>query len=189
MKGLNMGKMFLFLAEGFEEIEALCVVDICRRAGLELTTVSITGKREVMGSHHIPVLADALFEETDFTDPGMLILPGGGSGTTNLEACEPLTSLLKKANSENRYISAICAAPRILGKLGFLKGQKACCYPGFEDCLEGAQVVEEAAVVSGNFITGRGMGCTMEFAFAIVERMADKKKMEEVRDKIMYPYN
>ncbi len=183
-----MSKLFLFLAEGFEEIEALCVVDICRRAGLDLVTVSVTGDKQVLGSHNIPVVADELFESVDFSDPGMLILPGGGLGTKNLEEHQALRELLNKANSENRYISAICAAPRILGKLGFLKGQKACCYPGFEECLEGAEVVKDAAVVSGNYITGRGMGCTMEFAFAIVERMADKEKMEEVRDKIMYPY-
>ena len=183
-----MGKLYLFLAEGFEEIEALMVVDICRRAKLELVTVSVTGEREVSGSHNIPVRADALFEETDFSDLSMLILPGGGLGTTNLENHKALMELMEQCAGEGKYISAICAAPRIPGKHGLLKGEKACCYPGNEEFLLGAEVRQEAAVVSGNYITGRGMGCSMEFAFAIVERMAGKEAMEEVRAKIMYPY-
>ena len=118
----------------------------------------------------------------------MLVLPGGGQGTTNLENHVPLMALLDKTAEEGKYISAICAAPRILGRHGLLKGEKACCYPGFEKDLAGAEVSNEPAVVSGKFITGRGMGCSMEFAFAIVERMAGKEAAEAVRQKVAYPY-
>ena len=183
-----MGRLYLFLAEGFEEIEALMVVDICRRAKLDLMTVSVTGELQVLGSHSIPVQADILFEDGDYSDLSMLILPGGGLGTQNLENHEPLMELMEQCAKEGKYISAICAAPRILGNHGLLQDEKACCYPGNEEFLLGAEVMHEPAVVSGNYITGRGMGCSMEFAFAIVERMAGSAVMEEVREKVMYPY-
>ena len=183
-----MGEGYLFLAEGFEEIEALTTVDLCRRAGIPLSTVAIGESMDVEGSHHIVVKADRLFGETDFSDAEMLVLPGGGKGTDNLEAHEPLMQLLKKSAVEGKRISAICAAPRILGRHGLLKGKKAVCYPGFEKDLEGAEVVQEPAVAAGNIITGRGMGCSIEFGLLIVEALAGKEKAEELKRKVVYPH-
>lgn len=183
-----MGEVYLFLAEGFEEIEALTTVDLCRRAGISISTVAIGAQRTVVGSHHIPVEADRLFEETDFSDLDMLVLPGGGKGTDNLEAHGPLMELLQKKAAEGKWISAICAAPRILGRHGLLQGRQAVCYPGFEQDLKGAEVLKVPAVQSGNYITGRGMGCSVEFGLLIVEALMGKEKAGELKQKIVFPH-
>ncbi len=182
-----MKKTAIFLADGFEEIEALTPVDFMRRAGIEVVTVSISTKREVTGSHNIIVKADRLFEEVNYDEMDMLILPGGGKGTENLEDCEKLADLLIDADKKEKYIAAICAAPRVLGKLGLLKGQKATCYPGNEEFLEGAEVVKgEKAVISTRFVTGKGMGASIEFAAAVTEQLLGKDKAEEILEKIQF---
>ncbi len=181
-----MGKVYLFLAEGFEEIEALTTVDLCRRAGIDIVTVTITEEHRVTGSHGIIVEADVLFKDQDFSDQAMLVLPGGGKGTANLEAFGPLAELLRKSAAEGRLISAICAAPRILGKLGLLENEEACCYPGFEKELKCAKVLEQPAVRSGNFITGRGMGCSMEFGLMILERLVGAEKAGEIKKQVIF---
>lgn len=143
-----MKRVSVFLADGFEEIEGLTVVDILRRAGVQVDTVSVTGDRMIHGSHQIDVQADFLFEEMDFTQTDMLVLPGGMPGTKHLMEHRGLRSLLQAYDEQGQYIAAICAAPGIFGKLGFLKGRKACCYPSFEEKLEGAEVVQDAVCVA-----------------------------------------
>ncbi len=182
-----MKKTAVFLAEGFEETEAITPIDMLRRAGVEVTLVSITGSKTVTGSHGIPVTADVLFNEPDYDSFDMLLLPGGGPGTKNLESFEELLTLLKKADGNGKILSAICAAPRILGKLGFLKGQRAVCYPGNEEFLEGAEVPsDEKAVISGRYVTAKGMGAAVEFGAALIEVLLGKEKAEEILDKICF---
>lgn len=182
-----MKKAAVFLADGFEEIEGLTAVDMCRRAGIDVTTVSVMETLDIMGSHDIPVQADALFNEVDFDAVDMFILPGGGKGTENLEKCRPLADLLLKADKDDKYISAICAAPRVLGKLGLLKGHKATCYPGNEGFLEGAEYLPEAkAVKSGRYVTARGMGCSIEFASAVVSQLLGQDAATELEKQIQF---
>ncbi len=181
-----MSKIAIFLAAGFEEIEALTVVDICRRAGIEVTMASITSDLCVEGSHGIKVSADCVLEEVDFDSMDMLVLPGGMPGTKNLEACEKLMEQVDAFDQAKKYVAAICAAPSVLGHRGILKGRKACCYPGFEDQLEGAQVCFEAVAVADHVITSRGMGTAIPFALAITAVFCGEKKAEELSKGIIY---
>lgn len=181
-----MNKVAVFLAQGFEEIEALTVVDICRRAGIDTRTVSVGSTRTVEGSHGIPVVADKLFEETVFDELDMLVLPGGMPGTKHLEAHSGLMKQVDAFYEEGRYVAAICAAPSILGHRGILKGRKACCYPGFENQLEGAEVVKESAVRSEHVVTGRGMGCAISFALLIVSIFCGQDAAVKLADSIVY---
>ena len=163
-----MAKAYVFLANGVEEIEALTAVDILRRGDVETVTVSVTGKKEILGSHNIPIGADMLFDEDRLMDADMLVLPGGGKGTNALMAHEGLRNLLFAYRDAERYIAAICAAPSVLGMNGLLKGRKATCYPGFEDKLLGATVCSDAVVQDGNIITGKGMGVSVPFAIKLL---------------------
>ena len=189
-----MHKLALFLAEGFEEIEGLTVVDVCRRCGLEIDTVSINDCADVLGSHGIPVRADRILKEISFDDYDMLILPGGKKGTENLESCEPLKEALKHFAHEGKYIGAICAAPTILGHMGLLRGRKATCYPGLEHELEGAIIFTDNGAVTdpggdkydAKFITGRGMGKSIDFALAIATVFAGPEKAYQVGKAIVY---
>ena len=133
-----MNKAGVFFAEGYEEIEALTVVDILRRAGIETLMISITGEREVTGAHGITVRMDEVMAETAFEELDMLILPGGMPGTVNLESCTPLMDQVDAFYQKGKYVSAICAAPSIFGHRGMLEGRKACSYPGMEGELAGA---------------------------------------------------
>ncbi|MCD8196066.1 MAG: DJ-1/PfpI family protein [Lachnospiraceae bacterium] len=181
-----MGKVYVFLADGLEEIEGLTVVDILRRAGAELRTVSITDKLLVNGSHQIPIMADVRLMDTDFSDAEALVLPGGMPGTLNLGKCERLTGLLVDFYKKGGLVAAICAAPSVLGDLGILKGKKAACYPGFEGRLAGAEVVYDPVACDGNVITSRGMGTAIPFALALVSRLVSPEKSEEIRRGIIY---
>ncbi len=176
----------IFLADGFEEIEGLTVVDLCRRADLAITMVSIGETKTVHGSHGILVEADKVLSEVDFAEFDMLILPGGKRGTQNLEACEPLMGQVDAFDKAGKYVAAICAAPSILGHRGILKGRKACCYPGFEEHLEGAQVVYEPAITCGHIITGRGMGCSIPFGLAIVAACNGTEASRAIAKQIVY---
>lgn len=177
--------VYLFLAEGFEEIEALATVDILRRADVEVETVSITDSNKVMGAHKIEVTADKKFEEIS-DDADMYILPGGMPGTLNLGEFQPLCDLLKKANDEEKYIAAICAAPSIFGELGLLRGKKASCYPGFEEKLLGAEVLRHPVVVSGNIITSRGAGTAHTFALKLVSLLKNDMTSESLKKGMLY---
>ncbi|KAA6351055.1 putative cysteine protease YraA [termite gut metagenome] len=172
-----MNTTYVFFVDGFEEIEAIATVDILRRAGLDVEMISVTNDKVVTGSHGIPVLCDDLFSETEFTDAGMLLLPGG---TVALGEHEGLCNLLVDFAKNDKPIAAICAAPSILGKLGLLKGKKATCYPGFEKHLKGAKHTGEQVVTAGNIITGKGPGATIEFALTIVEKLVSKEKAGEL---------
>lgn len=179
-------KTLLFLADGFEEIEAIATVDILRRAGIDVSTVSITQKKNVVGKNGVPVTADSLFEEINASDVDMLIIPGG-PGVSLLNQHKELKELVKKYYKENKWIAAICAAPTIFGKMGLLEGKKAICYPGLEGELKGACVQKEAVVVhDGNIITSKGPGTTFEFALKIVEVLKGMDKAHEVAKNMIY---
>lgn len=172
--------VYVFLANGFEEIEALATVDYLRRAEIPVTTVGIGGK-VVSGAHYIKVVADITDAEFVY-DSGieMIILPGGMPGTLELEKAICVNSALDMAESEQKYIAAICAAPSILGHKGFLRGKKACCFPGFEEQLIQANVVYDRVVQDGNIITSRGAGTVFEFAYKLVELLRGKESAEKV---------
>ena len=171
----------LFLATGFEEIEALTTLDILRRAGLEVNTVSITGTRLIIGAHGIPVMADSLFRKKDIDNSEALILPGGMPGAKNLMACDGLRRALVMHNNKGTLIAAICAAPMILGDQHLLDGKKATCYPGFQSYFPDDVYVNEPVVRDGNIITGRGPGAAVDFAFAIVENFVEKSVVERLK--------
>lgn len=177
-----MKESFVFLADGFEEIEAITVIDVMRRAGMKVRTVSITASLQVTGAHGITVSADVLFDNTLFDNPEWLVLPGGMPGASNLYEFAPLQGLLRRqANSASGRIAAICAAPAVvLGQLGLLKGEKATCYPGFADKLEGAEVIDAPVVVSGKFVTGAGPGLASDWALAIVNQACGHQVAREV---------
>lgn len=181
-----MSEVSVFLADGFEEIEGLTAVDLLRRAGIQVETVSIMEKKKVVGSHQIVVKADKKFDKADFTQTEMLVLPGGLKGTQNLKEHGGLRKLLLDFDAKGKYLAAICAAPTILGGLGLLKGKKAISYPGMEDGLIGAEVVKEAAVVDGTIITGRGMGASVEFALKLIEALRDRETAEQIAQQIVY---
>lgn len=181
-----MSRIAVFFAEGFEEIEALTVVDLCRRAGIETNMVSVTEKLQVTGSHGITVGMDQVLEETDFDSLDMIVLPGGMPGTKNLEACTGLMEQLDRFYKEGRPISAICAAPSIFGHRGYLNGRNACAYPGFEDHLEGAEVSMNSVEVSEHVTTSRGMGCAIDFGLAIVERFQGKETADKLAKAVIY---
>lgn len=181
-----MSKIAIFFGEGFEEIEALTVVDLCRRAGMDIQMVSINGDTVVTGSHNITVGMDAKIEEIDFSVLDMIILPGGMPGTKNLEAHVGLMEKLDTFYEEGKYIAAICAAPSIFGHRGYLKGRKACCFPGFENELEGAMVTMDSVTQDGHVITSRGMGTAMDFGLKIVEVFGGKELAEQKSTSILY---
>ena len=181
-----MSKVYVFLADGFEEIEGLTVVDILRRAGVKTQMVSITEEKAVTGSHQIMVQADLCIKDADFSCADLLVLPGGMPGTKHLGACEVLNKQLTTFCQEGKKVAAICAAPSVLGDLGLLKGKKAACYPGFEERLTGAEVIYEKVAVDGNITTSRGMGTAIPFALSLVAQLVSKEKAEELKKGIIY---
>ena len=180
-----MKTIFVFLAEGFEEIEALTPVDVLRRAGLSVQTVSVMDEQVVAGAHGVPVLADKMFAEINPEDAEMILLPGGLPGATNLDAHEGLSQLILDFAEADKPLAAICAAPLVLGNRGLLQGKKATCYPGFETYLQGAEYTAALVEKDGNIITGKGPGAAMEFAFAIVEKYCGIDKVNELKQGMM----
>ena len=175
-----MKRVALFLANGFEEIEAIATTDILRRAQIDVVTVSITEKHSVTGAHGVEVIADNIFDETDFSEIDLLLLPGGMPGSKHLNEHKGLKDLLIEFNSQNRFIAAICAAPMVLGGLGLLKGKRATCYPGFESELIGATIDSGSLVVDDNITTGKGPGFVFDFALSLVEQLVGLQAREEV---------
>ena len=173
---------YLFLDNGFEEIEAITTIDLLRRANIALTTVSVTGNPMVLGAHNIAVAADGLLDKIDFSDAEMLILPGG---QTKLGEYSALCDLLVEHNKADKLIAAICAAPSVLGKLGILEGKQATCYPGFQDAL-GESYVGGLVVESKNVITAKGPGLSADFAFCIIERLKGSDVADAVYDAAQY---
>lgn len=180
-----MKKVALFLANGFEEIEALGTVDILRRAQIPVQTVSITNDRVVTGAHNVPVTADTIFDKVNFSDVDVLVLPGGMPGAKHLNEHEKLKELIKKFDGQGKSIAAICAAPMVLGGIGLLDGKRATCYPGFEPELPGAETTGESVVVDGNITTGRGPGLVFDFALRLVEQIAGLATRQEVQNGLL----
>ncbi len=178
--------VYVLLAEGFEEIEALTVVDILRRAGIETKTVSVNDRETVNGGHGICVKTDIGISESNLKGADMIVLPGGMPGTINLEKNSKISEVISYRAQNNMWIAAICAAPSIPGKMGFLKDKEAICYPGFEKYLKGAVIKDENVVVSDNFITSKGPGTAAYFAYTIVSILKDKSKSENLRQQMQY---
>lgn len=176
--------VYELLAEGFEEVEALAPVDLLRRAGVEVLTVSIGAKKTVTGARGVPVVADLLLSDLEPEKMQMLILPGGYPGYENLQKDERVVALIKETAARGIDLAAICGAPSVLGGLGLLKGRRATCYPGMEDLLC-CTPSEEAVVEDGPFITSRGAGTSLEFGLALVARLTSKEKAEELRKGIV----
>ena len=178
-----MKTAFIFLITGFEEIEAVTTVDVLRRAGVNVKTVSLTGEKRVEGSHGIPVAADLLFDEVLFPAAELLVIPGG---TTAYAAHEELKKEVLAFYDGGGKVAAICAAPMVLGQLGILRGRRATCYPGFEEYLEGAILhTDQSVVVDGNVVTGKGPGLTLDFALQLVEILAGRAKRDEVAAQLL----
>ena len=186
----NEKQNYVFLAEGFEEIEALTVVDILRRAGLNCRTVSIKkdGDLVVTGSHNIPVTADISIDKITPDSIHSLILPGGMPGTSNLKACEPLKALIQEAYRNKYHLAAICAGPTVLAELGLLKGVKAVCYPTSEEILAeaGAIVQRVETITDGNITTSRGMGTAIAFSLELVRIFQNEEAAANLQSKIVY---
>lgn len=180
-----MSTVNMFFATGYEEVEALTVVDILRRAGVNINMVSVTGELEVVSSHGVTVRMDKLFEEID-DSADMIVLPGGMPGTLNLKAHVGLKDMINRYNENGKYLAAICAAPTVYGELGLLQGKNATCYPGMEDGLLGAEKKTDSVVVDGNFITSRGLGTAIDFGLKIVSILIDQATADDLANKIVY---
>lgn len=162
-------------AEGFEEIEALTIVDVLRRADIPTKMVSVTEDLEVSGAHGVKVSTDILFEDVDYTESEIIILPGGMPGAKNLQEHHGLSEVIKKKAQNAEPLAAICAAPMVLGGLGLLEGVEATCYPGFENELTGANLKTDLSVKSNNIITGKGPGAAINFSLEIVKALKGEK--------------
>ncbi|MBQ2767939.1 MAG: DJ-1/PfpI family protein [Clostridia bacterium] len=179
--------VYLFLANGFEEIEALCPLDLLRRAGAEVRTVAITAEgRAVTGAHGITVMADLAADEfPPDADAEMLILPGGMPGAANLNASPVVDAAIARAVQNGAYLAAICAAPMILGRRGLLAGCEATCFPGFEDELKGAMLTTARVVRDGKIITAAGMGVALEFGLALVAELYGEDRADALRTAVL----
>ncbi len=180
-----MSKVNIFFATGYEEVEALTVVDLLRRAGIETDMISVTGDLNVTSSHNVTVKMDRLFEQAD-ENADMLVLPGGMPGTTNLAQHKGLADMINRYNEAGKYIAAICAAPTVYGKMGLLEGKNATCFPGMESDLRGANKLTDKVVIDGNVITSRGLGTAIDFGLALVALLKGIGTAEELASKIVY---
>ena len=178
--------IYVFLATGFEDIEAIAPVDIIRRAGLKVQTVSITGERIVTSAHGVGIVADLLLSEVDYSKAEMLVLPGGLPGATNLDACKPLTDAIKQHHEAGGAIAAICAAPLVFGHLGLLKGRRATCYPGVDTELKGATYTAAIVEQDGKIITGKGPAAAFEFGYTIVDFFLGEGASQPLRQGMIY---
>ncbi|MCD5406763.1 MAG: DJ-1/PfpI family protein [Desulfotomaculum sp.] len=176
----------VFLASGFEELEAVTVIDILRRAEIKVITVSISNQKEVEGAHEIKIIADQCIDDLDESAIKMIVLPGGLPGSFNLKESKKLSEIIKNAHNNQKYIAAICAAPLVLGSIGLLDKKKATCYPGFEKYLTGATTTGEKFVVDGNIITAKGPGAASGFALKLVEILKDKATAEKLRQGMLW---
>lgn len=178
--------VYAFLANGFEDIEALAPVDILRRGGVKVKTVSCTGSDYVESAHGVTMKADVKIEEADFADADLLFLPGGLPGATNLNDHPLVRQALTEQDKQSRRIAAICAAPLVLGGLGLLKGRRATCYPGFEKYLDGATYTAELFTIDGHITTGRGPAAAFPFGYALLEQLGGKAEAEALREGMIY---
>ena len=181
-----MSKVYIFFADGFEDIEGLTVVDLMRRAGIDIQTVSIKETREIRTSHGINILTDCTFSECDFSDADMLVIPGGMPGTKYLEEYKPLTGLLTSFYQKGGKVAAICAAPGVFERLGFLKGRNATSYPSVMEQLTSARTSLEPVVVDGNVTTSRGLGTAIDFSLSLIRQLEGRAKAEEIAESVVY---
>ena len=177
-------KVVVPLAEGFEEIEFSAIVDVLRRAGIDVTTAGLKGGI-TNGAHGIRVVADTEIDKVSADDFDVITLPGGNPGFVNLGKSEKVLKLVREMYDKNKYVTAMCGAPSVLAKTGIIKGKRATIYPGMEDTLTGAQRSNERVVVDGRVITSQGPGTAMEFAIKLVEVLAGKHKAEEVTKEVL----
>jgi len=175
-----MKNIAVHLANGFEETEAITIIDVLRRAGLDVKTVSITGGKTVTGAHRIPIVADILFEDVDYQKIDMIILPGGMPGSKNLDSHSGLKDQILSFHNQKKPLGAICAAPLVFGHLNILNNKVAVCYPGFEPELKGAKIEMTPYFVDENIITGRGVGAALQFALKISELLVGKEKADQL---------
>ena len=181
-----MKTVYLFLATGFEEIEALTIVDMLRRAEIDITTVSISRNLQVEGAHGITVTADCTWVELSTEDADWLILPGGMPGTKYLNEYQPLRNLLADFYKKGGKVAAICAAPTVLASLGFLEKRRATAYPSCMEGLAGAERSLESVVVDGNVTTSRGLGTAVDFALSLIGQLLGEKKADEIAESVVY---
>lgn len=180
-------KAFVFLAEGFEEIEAVTSIDLLRRAEVETITVSVSSERVVVGAHGVPYIADVTINQIEGQKADALVLPGGLPGADNLYASTTLQTMLKEQNQENKLIAAICASPAVvLGIMNLLNGRKATCYPSFEPKMLGATPILQHVVRDGHIITGQGPAASIAFALEIVEALTDATTRQAVATGLLY---
>jgi protein deglycase len=180
-----MKRIYILLAAGFEEVEALTPADVLRRAGYEVFLVSTTGAPNVKGAHDIVVKTDVFMDDVEVESATLLLLPGGIPGATNLLANEKVKKLVGQFHSRDKWLAAICAAPMILGEMQLLQGKKATCYPGFEKHLHGAIWVDTPALTDGTIITGKGIGAAMAFSLEIVKNLSDEATAKELKKKMV----
>jgi 4-methyl-5(b-hydroxyethyl)-thiazole monophosphate biosynthesis len=180
-----MKRVFIHLANGFEEVEAITPVDVLRRAGCEVTLVSVTGKREVTSARGLAVQSDRLFEDMDYSQADVILFPGGQPGSDNLTKHEGLKKLIPEFHRQGKMIAAICAAPMVLANAEILEGKRVTCFPGTESRLKGAICTGNAVEIDGNIITGKAAGAAMTFSLALTELLVGKSKADELK-KIMY---
>jgi protein deglycase len=180
-----MTRVYILLAAGFEEVEALTPADVLRRAGYEVYLVSTTGAPNIKGAHDIVVKTDVFLDDVEVDSATMLILPGGLPGTNNLFANEKVKALVQAFHDRGKWLGAICAAPLILGEMQLLHGKEATCYPGYEKHLHGAKCVSIPAVTDGKIITGKGIGASMAFSLEIVKNLSDEATASEMKKKMV----
>ena len=181
-----MSKVYVFMADGTEEVEALTAIDLLRRAKVDVVTVSIMEKKQVITSHNIGVEADELFGESNYMDGDMIVLPGGLPGTTHLKNHEELRKVLFAYKDAGKYLAAICAAPSVYGWNGMLEGKKATCYPGFEEELKGATAIGEKVVTDGQFITSKGLGTAIDFSLELITLLVGAETAESIAKAVQY---
>ena len=181
-----MSKLGIFMADGCEEIEGLTVVDLVRRAGIEIEMISVSGEKNVTGSHKIAFQTDVSRADADFASYDGIVLPGGMPGTTHLMEDDTVNRVIKEFATSGKLVAAICAAPSVLGNAGLLEGKKATCYPGVEGKLTGADFVTDPVTKDGNIITSRGLGTAIEFAAEIVAYLLDESAAKSLKESVVY---
>ena len=184
-----MAKVYVFLADGFEDVEALIPIDVLRRGGVDVKTVSVTDLPIVSSAHQVNMEADLLFEEASFDDADLLLLPGGMPGASNLYEHEGVCQAVTAQNAAGRRVAAICAAPAVvLGQLGLLRGRRATCYPGFEQLLDGADYTADLVTVSGNITTAEGPAAAFPFAYELLSQLVSPQVADQVAEGMRYKH-
>ena len=181
-----MSKVYVFMADGTEEVEALTVIDLLRRAKVNVVTVSVMQEKKIISSHNIGIETDELYGESDYMDGDMIVLPGGMPGTTHLKNHEALRKVLFSYKDAGKYLAAICAAPSVYGWNGMLIGKRATCYPGFEEELKGAVATGEGVVTDGQFITSKGLGTAIDFSLELITLLVNAETAENVARAVQY---